>query len=599
MTHRAVQDKRPLGAYAGAETAPAPAASGAPGVPPAGAPPFTGAPAAAPVGAAPMAPPQVPPTAPAPQAPAPVPTLGKAPADPRDLAASRGMGEVDAKYSATVSDDASAAMRDVGRGYQSGDVGAAAQGVLGLGKMAGAIVTGPLESIAGHGMAAGLHGVGKVIGAVTGKDVTAEDTPEKLYGMGREAVDTATSAMGPMGPNKTSFLGSALGHVPAVPPPVPPTSGPLGVTLSEGQKAASPELLKTEEAAARGQLGPAAQRRAQQFDAQQSGQVAAAKENVTKSLSPTGEVEAETPRAAAEIAQQKFQAAEQASKADVDARFEAARGQGGAIHGGSMAQSGDVVRSKITAPGPNKVTINEKLIPQTANMIEHLDQRIAGLNGNPMSLEEVDELRKELGRFRTAAWSSNAEDGRAASAAVKAFNEHINESVNSGDFIGSPGVRQAWNDAVAASAKYHRTFGANDKVGSVVQKVLGDYKNPAAIPNDVADHLYSASGTNPGSLNVGVANRFKQVLGETSKEWGAVKQGLFQRLTDRGPGQTEYGPKQIADRLNKFLNGDGKEMAEATYSPAERDMLQKFADLHRCTSRSLNRSAATFYLDTQ
>jgi hypothetical protein len=90
-------------------TAPAPAASGAPGVPPAGAPPFTGAPAAAPVGAAPMAPPQVPPTAPAPQAPAPVPTLGKAPADPRDLAASRGMGVVDAKYSATVSDDASAA----------------------------------------------------------------------------------------------------------------------------------------------------------------------------------------------------------------------------------------------------------------------------------------------------------------------------------------------------------------------------------------------------------------------------------------------------------------------------------------------------------
>jgi hypothetical protein len=246
-----------------------------------------------------------------------------------------------------------------------------------------------------------------------------------------------------------------------------------------------------------------------------------------------------------------------------------------------MAQSGDVVRTQLAAPGPNRILVNEKLTPQTSNMLEHLDQRIAGLKGDPMSLEEVDQLRRELGQYRDAAWANNASDGRAASAAVRAFNEHINKSVNSGDFIGSPGARQAWNDAVAASSKYASKFRSNDQVGSVVEKVLGDNRNPAAIPNDVADHLYGASGVNPNSQNVALANRFKKVLGENSKEWGAVKQGLFQRLTERGAGQDDFGPGQVANRLNKFLNGDGKEMAEAMYSPAERDMMQKFAHLHR------------------
>jgi hypothetical protein len=214
-------------------------------------------------------------------------------------------------------------------------------------------------------------------------------------------------------------------------------------------------------------------------------------------------------------------------------------------------------------------------------MLEHLDQRLAANGGNPMSLEDVDQLRRELGDFRTKAWANDSVDGRAASAAVRAFNEHINASVNSGDFIGPPAAKQAWNDAVAASAKYKGTFKSDDKIGSVVKQVLGDYKNSAAIPNDVADKLYGATGVNPNSANVGLANRFKQVLGETSSEWGAVKQGMWQRLTSKGEGQTEFGPKQIADRINKFLNGDGKEMAEAMYSPTERATMQAFADLHR------------------
>jgi hypothetical protein len=479
-------------------------------------------------------------------------------------------------------------VRDVAAGHKDPGFGGMAQEVAGVGKMIASPITGAVESYVGHGIAGALHGAGLLInktGLFGNKDVTAKDTPEALYSKGREAVDTASSVIMP---GRVPVPGAA---------PVMPPRGPLGVTLSAGQKAQDVGLIAKEQQALR-----AGNPRAKQFEAQQAGQVAAAKEDVLRSFDQpppppatgsqttiningqqhtitngvtqkTGEILANTPQEAADIAQRKFQAEAQAAKADVDTRFEAARGQGGAIHGGTMQQSSAAVRDRLTN-GPNPVLVNEKLTPATSDMLEHLDKRTAGYD--QMSLEQVDQLRRELGQYRDAAWSNNASDGRAASRAVSAFNEHINKAVNSGDFIGSPGARQAWNDAVAASAKYKGTFKSDDKVGSVVQKVLGDYKNSAAIPNDVADQLYGASGVNPNSLNVGVANRFKQVLGENSKEWGAVKQGLFQRIAGEN-----LGPKQVADRINKFLTGDGKEMAEAMYSPAERAAMQAFADLHR------------------
>src|SRR5262245_43701465 len=62
---------------------------------------------------------------------------------------------------------------------------------------------------------------------------------------------------------------------------------------------------------------------------------------------------------------------------------------------------------------------------------------------------------------------------------------------------------------VAASRLCRGRTGKNDPVGRVVEKILGKGNAPAAIPNDVADFLYGASGVNPGTLNVAVANRVK------------------------------------------------------------------------------------------
>ena len=80
---------------------------------------------------------------------------------------------------------------------------------------------------------------------------------------------------------------------------------------------------------------------------------------------------------------------------------------------------------------------------------------------------------------------------------------------------------------------------------------------------------------------MGVANRVKGILGEQSPEWSGVKQGLFRRLVEKPQGVEDWGTGQIANRLNKFLNGDGTELAQTVDSPPERQMLQSYADLMR------------------
>jgi hypothetical protein len=115
-------------------------------------------------------------------------------------------------------------------------------------------------------------------------------------------------------------------------PPPPQANGPLGVTLSEGQATRNLPAIQTEQAASRGQLGPAAQARALEFGLQQAQEVSAATERMTRSFDPYGMRIAETPQEAGQLAQQSLQNAAAQRKADVRQAYKLAEGMPGEIH---------------------------------------------------------------------------------------------------------------------------------------------------------------------------------------------------------------------------------------------------------------------------
>jgi hypothetical protein len=433
-----------------------------------------------------------------------------------------------------------------------------------------------------------VHGVGTLIAPET----AAKDQPETLHQMGESAIETASAAAAPR-----RFAPIGL-REPVPLPPAPEPSGPMGVTLSEGQATRELPALQAEQAARSGQLGDRAQARAQAFQQQQREQVAAATENAARSLDPYGMRIAETPQEAGQVVQQSLQNAAASEKAAVQQAYKLAQGLPGEIHPSAFENMGSRIRSDLWHRD-EPVVVDDQLTPFASRAVRDLDDRVSQLQiqnraspfGQPapediagINLAGVDQMRRRLSAFRKNAFSSgNAADGRAAQAVLDAFDDQIDGAVNGGLFRGDPRAVQAWNDARAANADYRRTYTAqkNDPVGRVVEKVLGKGNNEAAIPNDVADYLYGSTGINPSSLHVGVAKRVRDILGDRSPEWSGVKQGLFSRLIEPAPGMTDWGPGKVANRVNQFLNGGGKEMSETVFSVPELDMLKQYAELQR------------------
>lgn len=454
-------------------------------------------------------------------------------------------------------------------------------------------VVGAARSLVGHPLAEGVSASRRVLGE-------PEKSKAETYEEAKQGVDTAMMAMGPRG--------RAVSPVPVPPRPAP--SGPLGVTLSRGQELGELPLIQREQAALRGQEGASAERRAKEFADQQRDQLTQAHEEVSRALDPVhgpntvvygsrhGQVIAETPQEAGALVSASVRGAAVQRKAGVTEAYDIAKAQPGEVHAAAFEGIGQKIKGELSLRD-DPIIIDDKLTPFASRAIQDVENRVANLRiqnradpfGEPnpenivgVSLRGVDQMRRRLSSFRSDAYASgNAADGRAAKAVIDAFDNEVDRAINGGLFSGNRSAVQAWNDARAAHADYRATFSGskNDAAGRVIEKVIGKGNNPAAIPNDVADFLYGSSGVNPGSLNVAVANRIKGILGEQSPEWTAVKQGMFARLSATGEGMRDMGPGKVAERLNRFLNVDGRELAHALYSPAEIDLIRQYANLMR------------------
>lgn len=449
-------------------------------------------------------------------------------------------------------------------------------------------VTGAVRSVGGHLLARATQGAGRVINP----EVAAKENPQEVYDASKSGVDTAMMALAP----GRGGLRPSSAVRPSAPQPIP--TGPLDVILSEGQTTRDLPAIQREQAALRGTSGPTAQARAQQFADQQSQQVLDARANVSKSLDQFGQQIVEGPQQAAELAQNSIQTAAAQRKAGVSQAYDEAKARPGEIHAGAFEGIGQRIKAELSA-GDNPIVIDDKLTPFASKAIQDVENRISQLKiqnradpyGQPnpenivgVNLTGVDQMRRRLVAFRNDAYASgNAADGRAASGVIKSFDTQVDNAINGGMFSGDRLAVQAWNDARAAHTDYKRTFsaGKSDPVGRVVERILGKGDSPAAIPNDVADFIYGSSGTNQSTLNVAVAKRVRSILGDQSPEWSGIKQGLFSRLVETPEGVAALGPGKIAQRLNQFLNGSGKEMAQTMFSPVERAMLKQYADLHR------------------
>lgn len=474
-----------------------------------------------------------------------------------------------------------------------------AKGVLGAARAVASPIIGSIKSVVGHGltaaeMAAGEYIANPIAEHVFGvpKEKLQHPDPEKMYEQAKDDTDKAMLAM-PAG--KTA---------PRINPPPIPVQEPFGVTRTLGERTGNLPDIQFEQGARSGQHGVATQRQAGEFfDVQRPQELAAAKEDVLRQMDHGGgQLLAENPIESANIAQQTLQSEAARTKAQVTAAYDRAKNLGGEIHTDAFVDMPQAIKTDLTNRLDSVIIDNNT--PVASRMIDYLDRQIGQLNitnrAQPQStglvapgpapkvgvnLEGIEQWRKNLSIMRgdaLAAAHNNPSDYRAAKAIIDSFDARVNQAVNSDQFTGSRAAVDAWNTARDMHSQRMRTWG-NDPVGRQLQKIIGNptqARDPMSL-NKVADALYSSQGTSPGEANVGLARRVRQIFGEDSPEWAAIRQGMIHRLISVAEGNNERGLGTVATRLNEFLNGRGSDMAEIMLTQGQRSMLREYANLHR------------------
>lgn len=208
-----------------------------------------------------------------------------------------------------------------------------------------------------------------------------------------------------------------------------------------------------------------------------------------------------------------------------------------------------------------------------------------------VGMREMDQARKRLVTMFSDAKSAALRSGertdmRAMGKILDEFDQVLIKAFDEGRFSGdSADARRLIEEARASHAAYRQTFssrGPGDEIGRAVEKILGRYTDTRATPDEIAKLSYGSLAEPGGAQAVKVAQRLRGILGPTSPEWGAYKQGLLSHLVDTPPGTAPRTMTETADRIDQFLNGTkGRPLAHAVLSADERAALANHAEALR------------------
>jgi hypothetical protein len=114
---------------------------------------------------------------------------------------------------------------------------------------------------------------------------------------------------------------------------------------------------------------------------------------------------------------------------------------------------------------------------------------------------------------------------------------------------------------------------------AAIRRITGADGAPPASPNDLATKLFGATGKGNGTAAVPLAQELKLTL--SPEGWSAVRQAMFEKLTNAGEGKIPFEAQALSQRLHEFLNESGSQLARVLYSPQELDLMRKLASVYK------------------
>jgi len=497
-------------------------------------------------------------------------------------------------------------------------------------KMAGGVVgtSAALAALPETGLAAAIGG--PMLGAARGATPLARMFSGAAGGAGLGAADAATRGENPVtgaaiggvtgaaAPALARAVDSARGALGSALAPVNRTTpaanmmrvGNVDFPLTGPEAAGNVEGQRYLENARQGTLGPAAKAQADAFDAARGQAQAAAQQAIRSSVGGAPQ----TVHDAAQIAQEGVQQQQALDRAYAQAHYENFGQMQGSIAPQAFANMGGAIRNQL-AQGTQPAVIDDLITPAASRMLSHIDTTLGsapiniqnravpitaptapGTQVAGVTLQGVDQVRKQLGSIASAA--NNRADARASKLVMDAFDQHIQNSVDSALYSGDPNALGALQDARRIWSTYMQTYQPQGAVGGIVQKMLGA-KGATPSYDDIARWMYGANNIGASGTARGVAQQLRSILGEQSPQWQAVQQGLLSKILDATQGAAPAGAQKMATILDRFLTGPGQQFAREVLPPQTTALLDQYRQImHRITPLrgAINTSGTAYHL---
>lgn len=419
----------------------------------------------------------------------------------------------------------------------------------------------------GGGLGLALAPLMKIFGGATraGADLSAEKGLAANAAL--EQLDTSTAQMSDLGRlAMRKYIREGVDPADAarmalaqdLPAPVPMTSGQ--VTGLPGDQLDFSMAL-------RGGAGPRAAEDAQRFvNSQQD----ALRLNLARIAGGLADGEAPTWGAGGEAASTSLNAARDSAKRGVDAAYDAAR-----------AAEAPAILPKYDADALAGQMFQRvaDFDPMRIGSVQRELDRIAMLSRGDVDLRRLFDARSRLTALKI---SSDPIEAKAASDAVKGFDDFVGDALSNELFHGDPETVQLWRTAIGKRRDFGEVFQAGDLVERLTEKTgYGGARRLKVDPGDAGNLIFGRSELG----SVGRANLYPDLAKIKSlvdaDTWNALRAEHFVRIAQRGEGAVEGGAQQFsgAKFLKAWNDAKAKDMrlVQSLYSPEEIDTINRFA----------------------
>lgn len=357
---------------------------------------------------------------------------------------------------------------------------------------------------------------------------------------------------------------------------------PVPVNLRRGQATLDPDQQMFESQAVKGVYGPLAR---EPIAASEEAQQAALRGNVREIGNRIGGGQVQELGQGVAQAQARLAAADEASRANVNNLYTAARGANGAaaVPGSQVSQGAFEISQRLAAQGftPRSAPQVQEILTELQNLARQNQQRPA------TNMGEIWARRMELNALARGTPSPQT---AAAGQARRELDRWITDLVDNGLIQGDDSVVALWRTADRARRAHALNFEGDDFVGKLVARTQDGTNQLKLDPQSAVNLIFGRSDSGFTTQNGMVRGlmRIRDQLGPDSQAWNSLREEAFLRMARAGEGAAtptgrEFSGANFAKAWETALAKSPGTM-RLLFTEQERNLISQFAEVARRTT---------------